>query len=359
MSGIGAPIATWAAVNCRTKAGGRGVSTVGVVVIGRNEGERLRRCLESVRGGAGAVVYVDSGSSDGSVGLARSLGVEAVELDLSTPFTAARARNAGFERLLQAHPSVEFVQFVDGDSEIAAGWLDRARKEFEARPEAAVVCGRLRERFPDATVYNRLCDLEWDTPVGEAKASGGVAMMRAEAFREVGGFDPEVIAAEDDEVCLRLRRRGWKVYRLDAEMGLHDAAMTRFGQWWRRAVRAGYAYALGAHLHGAGPERHFVRERRGVWAWGFALPAVALAAAWPTWGLSLLLVLLYPPQAWRVYRGARRRGVAPRPAAYYGVACVVAKFPQFLGLCRFYARRWLRRPARIIEHKPAVASTRG
>jgi glycosyltransferase involved in cell wall biosynthesis len=131
-----------------------GVSTIGVVVIGRNEGERLRRCLESVR--SGAVVYVDSGSSDGSVALARSLGVEVVGLDLSSPFTAARARNAGFERLLQFDPSAEFVQFVDGDCEVAAGWLERARKEFEARSDAAVVCGRLRERFPDATVYNRL-----------------------------------------------------------------------------------------------------------------------------------------------------------------------------------------------------------
>ena len=74
--------------------------------------------------------------------------------------------------------------------------------------------------------------------------------------------------------------------------------------------------------------------------------------------IVLLLALLYPVQMWRVYRGARRRGVAPRHAAYYGVACVVAKFPQFLGLCRFYARRLFRRPARIIEHKPAV-SVRG
>jgi hypothetical protein len=185
--------------------------------------------------------------------------------------------------------------------------------------------------------------------VGEAKASGGGGVTRAAAFRDVGGFDPEVIAAEDDEICLR--RRGWKVYRVDAEMGRHDAAMTRFGQWWRRAERAGYAYALGAHLHGAGPERHFVRQRRGVCVWGFALPATALAAAWPTWGLSLLLALLYPALAVRVYRGARRRGVAPRHAAYYAAACVIAKFPQFLGVCRFYARRLFRRPARIADHR--------
>src|SRR5882724_8041171 len=134
------------------------MADIGVVAIGRNEGERLRRCLASVVGKVTAVVYVDSDSSDGSVALARSLGVQTVELDLSIPFTAARARNAGFARLQEVCPQVEFVQFVDGDCEVVAGWLERASQELEARPETAVVCGRRRERFPDASPYNRLCD---------------------------------------------------------------------------------------------------------------------------------------------------------------------------------------------------------
>src|SRR5438270_7605806 len=85
---------------------------VGVVAIGRNEGERLRACLVSARRDCAAVVYVDSGSSDDSVALARPLGVHVVELDLSTPFTAARARNEGFARLQQVEPDRDFVQFA-------------------------------------------------------------------------------------------------------------------------------------------------------------------------------------------------------------------------------------------------------
>src|SRR5215472_6326791 len=133
--------------------GGRVVASIGVVAIGRNEGERLRRCLESVVRQADAVVYVDSGSTDGSVALARSLGVETVELDLSIPFTAARARNAGLRRLLEVDPAVEFVQFVDGDCEIVPGWLERAAEELATRPDVAIVCGRRRERFPQASAY--------------------------------------------------------------------------------------------------------------------------------------------------------------------------------------------------------------
>ena len=100
---------------------------VGVVVIGRNEGERLRRCLESVRGAAQAIVYVDSGSTDGSVALATGLGATVVALDMRRPFTAARARNEGMRRLQAIAPDLVFVQFVDGDCEMVAGWLPLAR----------------------------------------------------------------------------------------------------------------------------------------------------------------------------------------------------------------------------------------
>ena len=160
---------------------------VGLVAIGRNEGVRLKACLLSALSQVALVVYVDSGSTDGSLELARSIGADTVELDLSTPFTAARGRNEGFARLRQLAPDIEFVQFVDGDCQIVDGWLQRAQQELAAKPELAVVCGRRREQYPEATAYNRLCDLEWDTPVGEAKACGGDSMMRVSAFEQVDG----------------------------------------------------------------------------------------------------------------------------------------------------------------------------
>lgn len=191
------------------------MSQIGVVAIGRNEGERLRRCLNSVADRGLVLVYVDSGSGDGSIELARGLGVEVVELDLSRPFSAARARNEGLERLLEVAPSVQYVQFVDGDCEIVDGWVDRARRELDERPEAAVVCGRRRERYPEQSVYNHLADLEWDTPIGEAKACGGDALMRVAALRQAGAYNPELIAGEEPELCVRLRQKGWRIFRVD------------------------------------------------------------------------------------------------------------------------------------------------
>lgn len=330
---------------------------VGVVAIGRNEGERLRSCLRSARAVTDRVVYVDSGSGDGSVELARSMGVQVVNLDTSIPFTAARARNAGIARLLGQWPETSLVQVVDGDCEFADGWFDAAASIMRSNERCAVVCGRRRERHPDATIYNQLTDLEWDTPIGEARSCGGDALFRREAFEQAGGYRESLIAGEEPELCVRLRAAGWTVHRIDREMTLHDAAMTRFGQFWKRSKRAGHAYAEGASLHGRGPDRHGVRGTRSALVWGLALPLLAVVLAWWTLGLSLAaFVILYGVQAWRVRNAQRRRGRSPRDARLVGLFTMLAKPAQAVGVLLFWRRRLFRQHATLIEYKgPATA----
>jgi GT2 family glycosyltransferase len=325
---------------------------IGVVVIGRNEGERLRRCLLSVQEQAGLVVYVDSGSTDGSPALAASLGVEVVDLDPSIPFSAARARNAGLERLVELAPGLTFVLFVDGDCEVAPRFVETARQALIDDARVAAVAGRLRERFPERSIYNRLCDMEWHVPAGQVKSCGGIAMFRASALREAGGFNPRIVAGEEPELCVRLRQRGWTIQRLAADMATHDAAMTRFSQWWNRAVRAGHAYAEGAAMHGRAPERHFVRESLSGWLYGFFVPIAILVAAIfvSPWVLSAALV--YPLLLMRIAAGRRSSHRDPwRFALLYAAACLVAKPAECWGQARYWIRRVLRRPPKIMQHK--------
>lgn len=321
---------------------------IGVVVIGRNEGDRLKRCLLSVLGPADAVVYVDSGSTDESVALSRSLGVEVLELDMSIPFTAARARNEGFDRLHAMLGKVEFVQFVDGDCEMIQDWVRVASMYLQDHQNVAVVCGRLRERFPEKSVYNLLCDIEWDTPIGDAKSCGGIAMFRAIAFSTAKGYRAELIAGEEPELCVRLRTAGWKILRLDAEMALHDAAIMRFGQWWRRSVRGGHAYAEGAWLHGSPPERHWVRESYRIWAWGLGLPMVILAGlmlvGWAGVGLFAIYLFQIIRVAYRGKRGTRENWVR----AFY---LVLMKFPELQGQMTFWWQKFSSGKASLIEYK--------
>ncbi|ATF19420.1 glycosyltransferase family 2 protein [Phaeobacter gallaeciensis] len=311
---------------------------VDAVVIGRNEGARLVACLNSLQGQVRRVIYVDSGSTDGSVAATEAMGIKVISLDMSQRFTAARARNAGLAHL---DGDSEYVQLVDGDCEVVPGWIAAATKRLEADPQLAVVCGRRRERAPEASIYNQLCDDEWNTPIGPAKACGGDALMRLRALQEVGGYRNALIAGEEPELCLRLARAGWSIWRLDAEMTLHDAQMHRFSQWWQRSRRAGFAFAEGAALHGAGPERHWVAETRRALLWGAGIPLLTLILL-PFSGWALLLLLIYPAQGLRL---SRRMG---RTRALYSV---LGKFAEAQGALEYHWLRLRGRNRGLLEYK--------
>lgn len=339
------------------------MSETGFVAIGRNEGERLQRCLRSVCAVTPRVVYVDSGSTDGSVEFAQSLGAEVLALDTSATFTMARARNAGWRLLIDKWPEVHFIHFIDGDCELIDGWVPAAISFLDGHPGVAAVCGRRRERYPGASVYNRLCEAEWNTPAGEAKSCGGDSLIRRTAIEAVGGYNEALIAGEEPEMCLRLRHGGWKIWRLDADMTLHDANILRWGQWWRRCLRGGYGAAdvtaRTATDPACGGEVLFGGQVRSARRW-VAACAASLAAALVLvfaglWWMGLLILLalagILALQAARIAKGARPRCGGWRAAAEYGAFTVLAKLPQFLGIWKHGRDARARRTARIIEYK--------
>jgi cellulose synthase/poly-beta-1,6-N-acetylglucosamine synthase-like glycosyltransferase len=321
---------------------------VWVVIIGRNEGDRLLRCFQSLSIQASNIIYVDSGSTDNSVNLAHKMGADVEALDMTVPFTAARARNAGFRRMMELDSHAEFVMFVDGDCEVSSDWLANAVNFLATHPDVAAVCGRRRERFPEKSIYNLLCDIEWDTPIGETKACGGDVLMRTNAFKSVNGYRPDLIAGEEPELCVRLRSAGWKIWRVDWDMTLHDAAMTRFGQWWKRTLRAGYAFAEGVYLHGLPPERHFLRESRRALIWGLVIPVIAAGLTFwvGVWGLVIFLV--YPVQIFRLALVGTR---SMKENWWRALFLVLGKFPEAIGHINYYYNRMAGKTARLIEYK--------
>jgi glycosyltransferase involved in cell wall biosynthesis len=336
-------------------------NTVGVVVIGRNEGERLRRCLASLGGRCARIVYVDSGSTDGSPEFAQSIGADVVSLDLSKPFSMARARNAGVARLRELMPDATFVQLVDGDCGVAAEWLETATAWLIAHPRTVAVCGRRRERFPERSVYNRFCDIEWNTPVGSAKACGGDAMMRAEALRAAGGFREDLIAGEEPELCLRLRQAGGEIDRIDAEMTEHDAAILSWTPWWRRHVRGGYGAMDVVSRLGKGPDVPFVFLTKSVRLWTLGWAGLTLAGAGAALALNggafaafTILVLslgAWGLQAFKIGTHARRRGADWGTALAYGVCVMIAKWAQLQGQFRYLRDVRRKNTPQLIEYK--------
>ena len=324
--------------------------TIGVVVIGRNEGQRLVRCLESALPSGATVVYVDSNSTDDSVHTAGALGAHVVELSLEVPFTAGRARNAGFARLIQLEPGIEFVQFVDGDCTLANGWLEFAADFLRDRTNVAIVCGRRKELYPERSLYNRLCDIEWNTPIGDSDACGGDFMVRAHVFHSNGGFNGGLIAGEEPELCYRLRREGWLIHRADRLMTFHDAAMEHFHQWARRCTRSGYAYAARAALHWKDKKGYCWKENARILFWALILPIVIalLSIIFSMWWT--VLVAAYLIQFLRAIRGSRAsEGVAGRVSHAFWV--MLSKWPELFGQVLF-AKRLLRgQEQAIIEYK--------
>jgi GT2 family glycosyltransferase len=319
---------------------------LGAVVIGRNEGDRLKSCLQSLVPACDRVVYVDSGSTDDSVTFARSLGVTVVELDLSVPFTAARARNAGLEALLAQGP-LDFVQFVDGDCEVVPGWLDAGVAALENDPSLGLVTGWRSERHPEASVYNAMFEVDWHRPAGQITTCGGDMMVRVEAFRQAGGFDPNVIAAEDDEFCLRLGKAGWRLERLPLPMTRHDANMKSFAPWWKRTVRDGHGYAQVGQMH----PTHFRRERRRVWFYGLVLPLVFLAGLVLAPWASLLVLAIFALSYAKTALGLKRRGLESIMALKQAFFLTVSKIPNLLGMLMYHNRRRTGGDMQIIEYK--------
>lgn len=317
-------------------------SKTGLVIIGRNEGSRLEACLRSVATKCNEAVYVDSASTDQSVSIARALQFHVVELDRNGALNAARARNAGFARLKQAVPGLVYVQFLDGDCELDSDWLGTAKLWLENHPNTVAVCGRRRECFANRSIYNKLCDIEWDTPLGEALSFGGDAFIRADAFARSGGYNETFPAGEEPDLCLRLRHTGGSIVRLPAEMSRHDANILSFPAWWKRMVRGGYGAGLVyAHWRKRSPSLEvpfrFMTRSAVIWTEGWLLGSAACLVAGifigglkGMLGAGLLSASVWLIQALRCSRKLWGK-ISAFDAFAYGVFTMLGKWPQRLG----------------------------
>jgi len=323
---------------------------IAAVVIGRNEGPRLISCLEALLGHVEHIIYVDSGSSDNSLQEAEKRGVICLSLDMGVPFTAARARNAGASYLIQKYPSLSAIQFIDGDCEIYSDWLTKGRQFLVENSTYAVVCGRVKERFPERSIYNALCDIEWDAPQGEALSCGGIALIRLAAYKQVNGYRDNLIAGEEPEMCFRLRQQGWGIYRLNAEMTLHDAEMTKFSQWWNRAKRGGYAYASSFYLHGQSAEKFKKKEVLSIIFWAGFLPIICLLLAVIN-QYVLAFLLVYILQILKVFIKCEIKNEKLLIKLIYSITIVLGKFPQFLGIIKFVINKIKNNKEYLIEYK--------
>ncbi len=322
-----------------------------IVVIGRNEGRRLASCLQSVSATNedAELIYVDSASSDESAHLAATFGAEVIVLQGGTQ-TAARARNAGWQRA-----TASLVLFLDGDTILNQGFPASALEVLESEPAIAAVWGHRRELHPERSLFNRVLDLDWIYAAGDTDYCGGDVLMRRSALAEVEGYDSGLIAGEEPELCRRLRARGYRIVHIDVPMSGHDLNMTRLSQYWRRAVRAGHAYAEISGRYRRTADPMWLKESRrnlrsgGFWiAW---LLIVLVFSAFKSWWVVpwlALLPLLSARSAWKASSKARGKLWL---LLLYGFHSHLQQIPILVGQLRYFrSRRSGERPKQI-EYK--------
>jgi glycosyltransferase involved in cell wall biosynthesis len=327
---------------------------VSVVVIGRNEGERLEHCLRSVQtadtaGRTVELIYVDSDSTDGSPERAQRLGARVLRVQPARP-SAAIGRNAGWRAATGTH-----VLFLDGDTVLERDFLPAALREIETFPEIAVVWGHRREIAPSASLYNRALDLDWIYPPGDTEFCGGDALFRREVLERSGGFDDTLIAGEEPELCARLRAMGYRIRHIDVPMTGHDLAIMHWRQYWRRAERAGHAYAEVSARFADTTSPLWSREsRRNLWHGGVVVAGLtsiplALLAGMPGLAVAGMAVAggIVARTAWR----ARWKSANPGTLLAYALHSHLQQVPILWGQVAWRRDRQRGRVRGLIEYK--------
>lgn len=332
---------------------------VSVVVIGRNEGERLVRCLHSVeRAHWGDIehelIYVDSRSTDGSPARAHALGARVLVLDDTSP-CAAKARNLGWRASVGTH-----LLFLDGDTELHLDFVPRALATL-TEPGLCAVWGHRRESRPQQSIYTRVLDLDWIYPTGRTLYFGGDVLVRRAALDEVKGFDPTLNAGEEPELCARLRAAGWKIEHIDAPMTLHDLAVNSFRAYWLRAYRSGIAYAEVAQRMRVRGDELWQHESRRDFHHGLlftASPLLLLGTAWVMPMAALILLALAAIYLLRtMFRCAWKAPGQWRLCAQYAVHAHFQKIPALFGQLKWRQAARQQCDIALIDYKQETGSS--
>ncbi len=324
-------------------------SITGVVVVATNDNASPKTAIHSAGDGR-AIVFVAVGGAPDATAIAKSAGAVIAEGPDRSFSPAGRARNAGYRQLKKIAPHLQYVQFVDAETTLDPDWIETAEKFMARRPEVSIVAGGLKTHSGSNMALASTGARNHADEEGEIQCVlGGSALMRVESFEAAGGFRGDLLTAETVDLCIRLRRRGARIWRLDETMGLRQPASKSVG-WWSQSRQRGFDNAYCASLHGGPPERVGMLDTVLAVVWGFIFPAAVIIAATLGAVLATKLSPATPPImiagailafgagvfALRIAASIIFRGVFKLSSWKTAVPIVMGRAPEFLGACKLW-----------------------
>lgn len=178
-----------------------------VIIPAFNEEQLILDCLNSVAHSLTAhqksgfrheVIVVDNNSTDNTAKLAKKAGAKVVFEPINQ---IGRARNTG-----AAAATGDWLLFVDADSLLNAGMMSDIFSMIESNEY--VGCGSVMH-MPNLPWWGAVAMHLWTTTSVLCRwASGALVVCRTDAFREVGGFNQEMFAADEIDLSRLLKRWG-------------------------------------------------------------------------------------------------------------------------------------------------------
>jgi len=305
---------------------------ISVVIIGLNISEKVVNCIKSVKESKYPnleIIYVDGGSSDGSVEKVKKLGyVKVIESNHENQ-TGGRQRNIGWRS-----SKSDLIQFLDGDVLMDPNWINHAFKKINDRFIA--VCGYRKERYPNKNWYNLINDIDWEKNIGETHHFGAEVLIKKSVLDDVGGYDDELISGQNGDISFRIKEKGYHILRIDKIMSYHNIKKNNFRKYFWRNFRHGYGHIQVAIRHYKKNGRRLLNNYIKIVIKGILNPVLILLFIFFKNFYFLIFIFLINLNTMATFFLSKRKGFNNKQSLIYVAHQLFFIYPFTLGIFRFF-----------------------
>lgn len=226
---------------------------VTVIIKALNEERNVARAIESALNAvaecaSGEVVVADSLSTDLTIEIAKRYPVKVVQLTNPKDRCCGVGAQLGFEMA-----TGEYVYILDGDMELAPGFLSRAVALLQSDTTLAGVGGLVHEmNLTNLEFRNRIVRAESHMRPGNVDRLNEGGLYRRKALDAVGYFtNSNLHAYEELELAARLHAAGWRLHRIDVTAVRHFGHTDESYRLMLKRWRSGYAFGSGEVVRSA------------------------------------------------------------------------------------------------------------